>query len=66
MMVGDSVKHDIEGAIAAGWQAVLLRRSGEVPYQLPRDLPVIQTLHELPSILQSGSRQPAPGSPTNG
>ncbi len=41
MMVGDSFKHDIEGALNAGWRAVLLRRSGEVPYALPPDLPVI-------------------------
>lgn len=51
MMVGDSFKHDIEGALNAGWRAVLLRRSGEVPYQLPPDLPVITTLHELTDIL---------------
>lgn len=47
MMVGDSLKHDIEGALRAGWRAVLLRRSGEVPYPLPDGLPVITTLNEL-------------------
>ena len=47
MMVGDSFKHDIEGALNAGWRAVLLRRSGEGPYALPPDLPVIRTLGEL-------------------
>ncbi len=47
LMVGDSFKHDIEGALNAGWRAVLLRRSGDVPYALPPDLPVIQTLPEL-------------------
>jgi HAD superfamily hydrolase (TIGR01549 family) len=51
MMVGDSFKHDIEGALNAGWRAVLLRRSGEVPYALPPDLPVIQTLPELLPLL---------------
>ncbi len=51
MMVGDSFKHDIEGALSAGWRAVLLRRSGEVPYQLPPNLPVITTLAELTGIL---------------
>jgi HAD superfamily hydrolase (TIGR01549 family) len=51
MMVGDSFKHDIEGALNAGWRAVLLRRSGEVPYQLPAGLPVIQTLPELLPLL---------------
>jgi putative hydrolase of the HAD superfamily len=49
LMVGDSVRHDIEGALQAGWRAVLLRRSGEVPYQLPPGLPVITTLTELAS-----------------
>jgi len=47
MMVGDSFKHDIEGALSAGWHAVLLRRSGEVPYALPQNLPVIRTLPDL-------------------
>jgi len=47
MMVGDSFKHDIEGALNAGWHAVLLRRSGEVPYALPQNLPVIRTLPDL-------------------
>jgi len=51
MMVGDSFRHDIEGALQAGWRAVLLRRSGEVPYQLPPGLPVITTLTELAAHL---------------
>lgn len=46
LMVGDSLKHDIEGALAAGMRAVLLRRSGEHPMHLA-DLPVIRTLYEL-------------------
>jgi HAD superfamily hydrolase (TIGR01662 family) len=51
MMVGDSFKHDIEGALNAGWRAVLLKRSGEVPYALPADLPVITTLADLHAYL---------------
>ncbi len=51
MMVGDSFKHDIEGALNAGWRAVLLRRSGEVPHELPRHLPVIKTLPDLLPLL---------------
>ncbi|HYB97353.1 MAG TPA: HAD family hydrolase [Vicinamibacterales bacterium] len=51
LMVGDSFKHDIEGALNAGWRAVLLRRSGEVPYALPPQLPVIRTLYELIPLL---------------
>lgn len=51
LMVGDSLKHDVEGALAAGMKAVLLRRSGEVPANLPVGVPVIRTLHELIEIL---------------
>ena len=51
MMVGDSIAHDIEGALAAGMRAVLLRRSGEVPPNLPAGLPVITTLSDLPPLL---------------
>lgn len=51
MMVGDSFKHDIEGALNAGWRAVLLRRSGASPYVLPDGLPVITTLTELDRYL---------------
>jgi putative hydrolase of the HAD superfamily len=51
VMVGDSVKHDIEGALNAGWRAVLLRRSGEVQHAVPPDLPVIRTLPELLPLL---------------
>jgi HAD superfamily hydrolase (TIGR01662 family) len=51
MMVGDSLKHDVEGALKAGMQAVLLRRSGEVPADLPADLRVIRSLSELPDLL---------------
>jgi putative hydrolase of the HAD superfamily len=47
MMVGDSYKHDIEGALNAGWRAVLLRRSGERPAAAPPDLVVITSLPEL-------------------
>jgi HAD superfamily hydrolase (TIGR01549 family) len=51
MMVGDSVAHDIHGALNAGWRAVLLRRSGEHPSALPNDVPVITTLPELNAYL---------------
>lgn len=51
LMVGDSLKHDVEGALDAGMQAVLLRRSGEIPPHLPAGLPVIRTLAELPGLL---------------
>ncbi len=51
VMVGDSLKHDVEGALQAGMRAVLLRRSGESPLHLPPDVSVIQTLAQLEAIL---------------
>ena len=51
LMVGDSLKHDVEGALKAGMRAVLLRRSGEMPLQLPPDVAVIQTLAQLDDLL---------------
>jgi HAD superfamily hydrolase (TIGR01549 family) len=51
MMVGDSLKHDVEGALKAGMRAVLLRRSGEMSPGLPDGLPVIRSLYELPALL---------------
>ncbi len=47
VMVGDSLKADIEGAVAAGMHAILLRRSGDVPPALPAGVRVIHTLTEL-------------------
>jgi len=47
MMVGDSLKSDIEGAVAAGMRGVLLRRSGEAPTALPSEIVVIGSLHDL-------------------
>ena len=52
LMVGDSFKHDIEGALATGMRAVLLRRSGEVPHALPaRSAGDHARLTELPAHL---------------
>jgi HAD superfamily hydrolase (TIGR01509 family) len=51
MMVGDSLKHDIEGAVAIGMRAILLRRSGETPAALPPGVDVIQSLTELPALI---------------
>ena len=51
MMVGDSLKADIEGALAAGMHGVLLRRSGEVPVSLPPGVRVITSLRDLPALL---------------
>ena len=50
MMVGDSLLHDIEGARRLGMRAVLVVRSG-IPRETPPDVPVIESLRELPSLL---------------
>lgn len=47
VMVGDSLRADVEGALAAGLRAVLLRRSGEHPAVVPDGVPVIHSLREL-------------------
>lgn len=47
LMVGDSLKADVEGALGAGMRAALLRRSGEVPAHVPPGVPVIRTLSDL-------------------
>jgi putative hydrolase of the HAD superfamily len=53
--VGDSVAHDIQGAVRAGIAPVLVRRGGP-PAGLPRDgdvpagVPVIAALDELPRL----------------
>jgi HAD superfamily hydrolase (TIGR01549 family) len=72
VMVGDSVKADIEGARQVGMRAVLVRRTGEglsSPLQHAlgpgyEDVPVIASLAELPELLLSGREvRPAfPGS----
>jgi putative hydrolase of the HAD superfamily len=53
VMIGDSLKADIAGAIASGMRGILLRRSGERPPAIPDDVPVIHSLHDLPLLLRS-------------
>jgi putative hydrolase of the HAD superfamily len=50
VMVGDSVKHDIAGALSLGMRAVLVSRSGP-PAECPPDVPVITTLRDLPALI---------------
>jgi HAD superfamily hydrolase (TIGR01509 family) len=50
VMVGDSLAHDIAGALAIGMRGVLVARAGRQP-GTPPDLPVIQSLRELPDHL---------------
>ena len=55
VMVGDSVRQDVEGALRAGMRAVLLNR-GDRPAPREADLraqgvPIIRSLHELPNLV---------------
>ena len=52
IMVGDSVRQDVEGALGAGMRAILLHR-GEHPPDRARELgvPIIKSLRELPPLL---------------
>ena len=52
VMVGDSIRHDIEGALRAGMRAVLVHR-GDNPPERARELgvPIIKSLRELPPLL---------------
>jgi putative hydrolase of the HAD superfamily len=55
VMVGDSVRQDVDGAIAAGMQAILLHR-GSAPHPSEpelraRGVPVIRSLADLPRTL---------------
>ena len=50
VMVGDSLAHDIAGARSIGMRAVLVARARRPP-QVPDDVPVIESLRELPLLL---------------
>ena len=49
--VGDSVEHDVEGALAAGIRPVLLDRTGQVD---TRGVQPIRSLEELPALTLAG------------
>ena len=56
LMVGDSYKHDVEGAKAVGMPAVLLRRSGRLLDEAglgrrEQPVPIIESLEELPALV---------------
>jgi putative hydrolase of the HAD superfamily len=51
VMVGDSFRHDVEGARRLGMRGVLVARSGGEPAACPPDVAVIQSLRELPALL---------------
>jgi HAD superfamily hydrolase (TIGR01549 family) len=52
VMVGDSLRHDVEGAMRAGMRGVLLHR-GDSPTSRAEELgvPVIRSLRELPNLV---------------
>lgn len=51
LMVGDSLKADVAGALGAGLRAVWLRRVGEDSLARPAEVPLIRRLHELPPLI---------------
>ena len=52
VMVGDSVRQDVEGALNAGMRAVLLDRAGTATARAAGlGVPVIRSLRELPNLL---------------
>ena len=52
VMVGDSLRHDVEGAMRAGMRGVLLHRGDSpTPGARERGIPVIRSLRELPRFL---------------
>jgi putative hydrolase of the HAD superfamily len=55
LMVGDSVRHDVEGALLAGLRAALVHRADD-PHPradelAARGVPILRTLHGLRSVL---------------
>ena len=50
VMVGDSVPHDIDGALRLGMRGILVARS-KLSVGVPPDVPVIHSLRELRSLL---------------
>jgi HAD superfamily hydrolase (TIGR01549 family) len=59
VMVGDSLKHDVEGAMRAGMSGVLLHRGAGEPASASelaaRGARVIRSLSELPELVVAGS-----------
>jgi putative hydrolase of the HAD superfamily len=51
VMVGDSFSHDVEGARRLGMRGILVARSAAARAACPPDVPVIQSLRELPALL---------------
>jgi len=63
VMVGDSIRQDVDGALRAGMRAVFLHRA-PTPHPRASDLalrgiPVIGSLHELPELIIGSDRRRA-------
>jgi 2-haloalkanoic acid dehalogenase type II len=58
--VGDSISHDVEGAIAAGLRAVWVDRHHD-DYKLPANAFRVESLLELPAVLEEVSGRSATG-----
>jgi putative hydrolase of the HAD superfamily len=54
--VGDSLREDVEGALAAGLRSALLVRSGTPP-DVPEGVSVIRSLADVPSLCSYPSSQ---------
>jgi putative hydrolase of the HAD superfamily len=56
VMVGDSIRQDVEGALAAGMRAILLHRSADAHPRsselTTQGVPVIRSLADLPSTIE--------------
>jgi FMN phosphatase YigB (HAD superfamily) len=50
IMVGDSLLHDIEGALRVGMRGVLVHRGDGLP-ETVNSVPVVRTLAELPALI---------------
>lgn len=59
VMVGDSLKHDVHGALDAGLRAVWLRRTGDDSATRPASVPLIRRLDELPPLVLSDAVIPS-------
>jgi HAD superfamily hydrolase (TIGR01549 family) len=55
VMVGDSLRHDVEGALRAGMRAILLHRGDNLhpmAHELAaRGIPVVRSLRDVPSLV---------------
>lgn len=56
LMVGDNVRHDVEGALATGMRAALLHRPDTLhplaPELAARGIPIVRSLAELPALIE--------------